>query len=81
MSDPGRSANMKITEIRIISLLTLLALGFIAYSQYHAAQNGRYQAVQRENNRMMIIDTRTGKTWDHKPDGLIIEGSSISAQK
>jgi len=72
---------MKISEIRIISLLTLAILGFIAFAQWHASQNGRYQTVQRETGHLMIIDTRTGKIWERLGDLQMIERPSINTQK
>jgi hypothetical protein len=72
---------MKTLEIRIISLLALVIFGFIAFTLCQASQNGRYQTVLRENNRMMIIDTRTGKTWESLGDYRIIERPSIDTQK
>ena len=42
--------------------------GFLARSPF-----GRYQAVQRENNRMMVIDTATGRTWDSMRDRSWVE--------
>lgn len=68
---------MKTLEIRIISLLAVLILGFIAFAQWQASQNGRYQIVQRENNRMIIMDTRTGKIWESLGDYQILERPSI----
>lgn len=34
---------------------------------------GRYQVLQRENNRMMVMDTETGRAWDNMPDRSWVE--------
>jgi len=49
-------------------LAAAILAGFLALA-YGVSLNGRYSIVQRESNRMLLLDTRTGKFWDHHPDG------------
>jgi hypothetical protein len=50
--------------------------GYLARSQY-----GRYQVVQREDNRIMVIDTATGRAWDSMPERSWVEYPQLPAGK
>lgn len=47
----------------IVAALLLVALTIAS-----TANVGRYQLVQRENNLVMMVDTKTGQCWENNPD-------------
>jgi hypothetical protein len=72
---------MKTLELRILSILAISVVAYFAFALSREAKNGRYQAVMRENNRIVILDTRTGKIWESLPTLEIVERPSIPIQK
>ena len=60
---------MKIIHAFIIAVAIFAGLGLVAYA---VSLNGRFMMVQRENNRMVLLDTRTGQFWDHGPRGRFV---------
>lgn len=60
---------MKIIHAFIIAAAILAGFGLLAYA---VSLNGRFTMVQRENNRMVLLDTRTGQFWDHSPTGRFV---------
>ena len=52
-------------QIGLISVAVAIIIGaFIISSSQSLDQVGRFELVQRENNRMVLIDTKTGQFWD-----------------
>lgn len=49
-------------QIGLICVAFAIIIGAIIISASH--ETGRFEIVQRENNRMILIDTKTGQFWD-----------------
>jgi uncharacterized protein YxeA len=58
---------MKTFSAIIIAVAIIIGSIVIAYAM---SINGRYNIVQRENNRMTLLDTRTDQFWDINPSRI-----------